>query len=127
MAELALQLVDGLAGYFELGSEQVVLAFAGGTAFHRPEVLEAFNKAGYIRLTTYRKDGTAVHTPVWFVHDGDRLVMRSYDRTFKVRRMLRNPSVAVAPAGPSGDVKGDEVAARAEPLDESVVKVKRRL
>jgi PPOX class probable F420-dependent enzyme len=37
--------------------------------------LDELGSAKYVSLTTYRKDGTAVPTPVWMVRDGDELAV----------------------------------------------------
>jgi len=51
----------------------------------------------YIRLTTYRKDGTEASTPVWVVSDdGRRLLVWTGAGTWKVRRIRRDPRVRVA-------------------------------
>jgi len=45
----------------------------------------------YIRLTTYRKDGTEASTPVWVVSDdGRRLLVWTGVATWKVRRIRRD-------------------------------------
>jgi len=50
----------------------------------------------YISVTTYRRDGTDVATPVWFVQDGDRLLIRTGVDSGKAKRIRRNPAVLVA-------------------------------
>jgi PPOX class probable F420-dependent enzyme len=73
----------------------------------------------YISLTTYKRDGTAVSTPVWVVSDdGRRLLVWSSERTWKVRRLRRNPQVLVAPANFRGDERGDRVAGRARVVED---------
>lgn len=48
-----------------------------------------------ISLTTYRKDGTPVATPVWHVVDGETLAVVSEAEAGKVKRIRRNPEVEV--------------------------------
>jgi PPOX class probable F420-dependent enzyme len=48
-----------------------------------------------ISLTTYRKDGTPVATPVWHVADGDKLTTVSAADAGKIKRLRRNPNVEV--------------------------------
>ena len=51
----------------------------------------------YISLTTFKRDGTAVSTPVWVVSDdGERLLVWTPASSWKVRRVRRNPAVLVA-------------------------------
>lgn len=50
-------------------------------------------QAPYLSLTTYRKTGVAVSTPVWFAEDGRYLYIFSASEAGKVKR-LRNSSRA---------------------------------
>ena len=45
----------------------------------------------YMRLTTFRKDGTPVSVPVWFVRQGDRIYFTTHPNTWKVKRITNNP------------------------------------
>lgn len=57
-----------------------------------------FGQAGtakYVQLTTFRKDGTPVATPLWAALDGDKLVMWTVTDSWKVKRIRRNPEVLV--------------------------------
>lgn len=67
---------------------------------------EAIKRAKTIMLTTYKRDGTAVGTPVSLAFDQDRAYFRSYDKAWKTRRLRRNPSVDVAPSTFRGKVTG---------------------
>ncbi len=60
----------------------------------------------YINLETYRKNGQAVRTPVWFVETAGMLYVRTSDDTGKYKRILRNPSVQIAPCDMRGGIKG---------------------
>jgi PPOX class probable F420-dependent enzyme len=66
-----------------------------------------------ILLTTYKRDGTPVDTPVSIAFDGERAFFRSYDRAWKTKRLRRNPSVAVAPSTLRGKPRGPAVAGEA--------------
>jgi len=66
-------------------------------------------KQQFINLTTYRKSGQPVATPVWFALDGDRLVGTSQPHTGKIKRIRNNPKVAVAPSTMSGKPLGDPI------------------
>ena len=50
----------------------------------------------YMALTTYRRSGAGVPTPVWFAQDGDRLFIVTQDGSGKVKR-IRNNAAAAAP------------------------------
>ena len=71
----------------------------------------------YVLLTTFRKDGTPVATPLWAALDGERLLVWTVTDSYKVKRIRRNPSVTVAVSDPRGNPKGDPVAAKAENHD----------
>jgi uncharacterized protein len=70
----------------------------------------------YLRLTTFRRDGTPVATPVWFVQEGDRLLVRTGGDSGKVKRIRNNASVTVADASATGRAKTPPIPARAEVL-----------
>ncbi|MYY19021.1 MULTISPECIES: PPOX class F420-dependent oxidoreductase [unclassified Streptomyces] len=53
--------------------------------------LQDFARSEYVSLTTYRKDGTPVATPVWSAADGDVLYIWTRSDSWKVKR-LRNDS-----------------------------------
>jgi hypothetical protein len=55
--------------------------------------LEAVRDARTILLTTYKRDGTPVDTPVSIAFDGDRAFFRSYDQAWETKRLRNNPHV----------------------------------
>jgi uncharacterized protein len=64
----------------------------------------------YISLTTFKRDGTAVSTPVWVVSDdGRRLLVWSAASAWKVKRIRRHPRVRVAACDMKGKVRGEAV------------------
>ena len=56
-----------------------------------------FSNEKYINLETYRKNGQAVQTPVWFVIDGRTLYIRTDMSSGKVKRAKNNPHVRLTP------------------------------
>jgi PPOX class probable F420-dependent enzyme len=60
----------------------------------------------YINLETYRKNGQAVQTPVWFVIDGRTLYIRTDMSSGKVKRAKNNPRVRITPCNIRGQPKG---------------------
>jgi uncharacterized protein len=83
--------------------------------------LEPLRHTGTVLLTTYKRDGTPVGTPVSIAFDGERAFFRSYDRAWKTKRLRNNPRVEVAPCTMRGKPTGEPIAARATLLkdDES--------
>jgi PPOX class probable F420-dependent enzyme len=64
----------------------------------------------YALLVTFRKDGSAVPTPVWFaLLDDGHLVTQTEERTAKVRRIRRNPQARVLPCDARGKPLGPGV------------------
>ncbi|MFF5172541.1 PPOX class F420-dependent oxidoreductase [Micromonospora sp. NPDC000089] len=63
----------------------------------------------YVLLTTFRKDGRAVPTPVWSVRDGDTLAVWTAADSGKVKRIRRDGSVTVAPCDVRGRPHGEAV------------------
>ena len=68
----------------------------------------------YLSLTTFRRDGTGVATPVWFVTDAGKILVDTDADSQKVRRIRRNPSVTVAECTASGRLRSSPVPARAQ-------------
>ncbi|MEU7867688.1 PPOX class F420-dependent oxidoreductase [Dactylosporangium sp. NPDC049140] len=67
--------------------------------------VEEIGRAGYVRLTTYRKDGTPVATPVWHaLHDGEVFIVSNLD-AWKVKRIRNNGQVELTPCNVRGTVK----------------------
>lgn len=67
----------------------------------------------YVLLTTFRRDGRAVPTPVWVVRDGDRLAVWTVSDSGKVKRIRRDGKVTVAPCDVRGRPRGEAIAGQA--------------
>ena len=59
----------------------------------------------YLSLTTFKRDGTAVATPVWFATDAGKILVVTGAESYKVRRICHNPSVTVAECTASGRLR----------------------
>ncbi|MCP3819161.1 PPOX class F420-dependent oxidoreductase [Streptomyces sp. A3M-1-3] len=64
--------------------------------------LDELGRSPYVSLTTFRRDGTPVATPVWAVSDGTELYVWTKTDSWKVKRIRNNSRVTVAPC----DVRG---------------------
>ncbi len=53
-------------------------------------MLDRLSAEKYILLTTFRKDGRAVPTPVWAVRDGEALAVWTRADSGKVKRIRHN-------------------------------------
>jgi PPOX class probable F420-dependent enzyme len=71
----------------------------------------------YLLVTTHRKDGRTVPTPVWVVREGDALVTTTVADSGKVKRIRNRADVLVAPCDIRGNRTGEDVLARAELVD----------
>jgi PPOX class probable F420-dependent enzyme len=74
--------------------------------------VDEIGRSKYISLTTYRKDGTGVATPVWHVMTSGQLFIVSDAEAWKVKRIRNNSHVVVtvcdvrgkiAPGAPSAE------------------------
>jgi PPOX class probable F420-dependent enzyme len=79
--------------------------------------LEAFVRRRTSLLTTYRRDGTLVGTPVHVAVEGDRAFVRTWDTTGKLKRIRNDPSVEVRPSTFGGRPTGAAIRARARILE----------
>lgn len=79
--------------------------------------LAPLRDAKTILLTTYKRDGTAVRTPVSIAFEGDQAFFRSYDKAWKTTRLRNNPRVLAAACTLLGKPTGSPVQARATLLD----------
>jgi PPOX class probable F420-dependent enzyme len=77
----------------------------------------ALRGATYMRLTTFRRSGTAVPTAVHVVLDGDDAFFRTWDVAGKAKRLRHTPDVRVAPCTMLGGPRGPDIPARARLLD----------
>jgi PPOX class probable F420-dependent enzyme len=78
--------------------------------------LEALFPGRYLSVTSFKRDGTGVATPVWFVSDGRRLFAFTDLHSAKIRRIRRNPRVLVAACRVDGKLRSEPISARAEVL-----------
>jgi PPOX class probable F420-dependent enzyme len=75
--------------------------------------LQSLSRAKTILLTTFKRDGTPIATPVSIAFDRDRAFFRSYDKAWKTKRIRNNHDVEAAPATIRGKPTGPSVEARA--------------
>ena len=81
--------------------------------------LDVLGSAGYLLLTTFRKDGTPVPTPVWVMRVGDELRVWTAPDVGKIKRIRRDGRVTVAPCSMRGTPHGDSIEAVARVLPDS--------
>lgn len=81
--------------------------------------LTRLSEGKYLSLTTFRKDGTPVATPVWVARDGDRLVVTTEADSGKAKRLRNSGRVLLAPCDYRGKLTGEQVEGTAVLLDEA--------
>ena len=69
--------------------------------------ISQFLNQKYINLETYRKNGQAVQTPVWFAIDGSIIYVRTDSNSGKVKRARNNSYVRITPSNARGQPKGE--------------------
>lgn len=79
--------------------------------------------ARYLNLESFRRDGTAVRTPLWFAPSADGAVFYVYSvaDSFKIKRLRRNPRCRIAACTMRGAVTGPWLEAHATILDGAAV------
>jgi len=76
-------------------------------------------KAQYILLTTFTKDGRPKPVPIWAAADGDRLLVITEAKSWKVKRIRHTPRVTLAICNMRGQPKSEAVEGTAAILDKS--------
>lgn len=70
----------------------------------------------FMNLTTYRRNGQTVATPVWFARDGNKLYVMTVNNTGKVKRIRNNGHVRIAPSDRRGKPLGNDLTGLARVL-----------
>ncbi len=78
--------------------------------------MTALPTSRYVSLTTFRRTGDAVATPVWAAPDGADLVVWTRADSGKVKRLRHTSRVTVAPCDVRGNLQGRPVDAQARLL-----------
>ena len=84
------------------------------------------DKEKYVNLSTQKKDGSLVNTPVWFAQDGVKndFYIFSAGEAGKVKRIRNFSSVNVAICDVRGNLQGEWISAQAELIDEEEFKIR---
>jgi PPOX class probable F420-dependent enzyme len=84
----------------------------------RASDLEPLEGHKYCLLTTYKRDGQAVGTPLWFGLADGKAYFRTYADAVKIKRIRNNPEVLIGPCDPRGKPKGPMTRATARVVSE---------
>ena len=94
---------------------------------YQPATAAPVFRGRYLSITSYKRDGRGVATPVWFVQQDGRLLVETDAASGKVKRIRRNPHVRVAVCTASGRLRGEQRPAVAEILPSSGIGAVERL
>jgi uncharacterized protein len=89
--------------------------------------VERLSRGSYLLVTTFRRDGTPVPTPVWVGRDGDELLVWTQTTAGKVKRIRNNPTVELTACDLRGKPRGETVKGTARILDADATERARRL
>ncbi|MFI6854011.1 PPOX class F420-dependent oxidoreductase [Streptomyces sp. NPDC050416] len=79
--------------------------------------LDDLGAGKYLLITSYRRNGTPVATPVWVVRDGNALGAWTPADSWKVKRIRNRADVLVGPCDLRGNPTGEQLPATAEICD----------
>lgn len=92
--------------------------------------VEAIARAKCISLTTFKRDGTPVATPIWFNIIDDKILLTTPATSWKVKRIRNNPRVEFATCTQRGALTGPVFTGTARVISAEelvpVLKAKRR-
>ena len=66
-----------------------------------------FEKAKYINIQTYKKNGQSISTPVWFIIKDNKIFFRTSHNSGKIKRIRNNNQVKFALCDIRGKIKGE--------------------
>jgi uncharacterized protein len=69
------------------------------------DAVSALGDEKFVSLTTFKKDGTGVATPMWIGRDGDHLFFWTPVESWKAKRAKNNHRVALVPCSRGGKVR----------------------
>ena len=79
----------------------------------------ALDREPYISLATFKRNGDAVRTPVWFAERNGRFYVFTEAKSWKVKRLRRDDRVRVAACSVRGKVHGDWIEGHARVSEDS--------
>ena len=83
-----------------------------------PASLATLDRQRYLNLATFRRNGRAVETPVWFALREGRLYVFTDGTSGKVKRLRANPRIRIAPCDVRGGLKGEWIEGTCRRVDQ---------
>ncbi len=87
-----------------------------------PRPFDALEGHKYVSLTTFKKSGEAVSTPLWFALVDGRAYMTTPPNSGKMKRIRNHPRVLLAPSNAMGKPKGKSIEGIARPVEGGSIK-----
>nr|WP_169308066.1 PPOX class F420-dependent oxidoreductase [Oscillochloris trichoides] len=87
------------------------------------DTFTALNKHQYANLFTYRKNGEAIKTPIWFALKNGKIYVVTTKNAGKVKRIRNNGRVMIGPSDARGTPLGETMEARARVLGPDEVEI----
>lgn len=72
-------------------------------------VFAALRGHKYANLTTFKRNGAGVPTPVWFAEDSGKIYVMTRSDSWKMKRLRHNPHAKLAPSTIRGKTVGAAV------------------
>lgn len=67
----------------------------------------------FVSITTFKRDGTPVSTPVWVAGENGNLLVITEADSWKVKRIRRDGHIRLAPCSARGAIRGEPIEADA--------------
>ena len=83
---------------------------------NRVQEISEISTSKYISLTTFKRDGTRISTPIWFNLIGEKIYVTTESGAWKIKRITNNPGVEFAVCTQRGKVIGKTFAGTARVL-----------
>jgi hypothetical protein len=78
-------------------------------------------KGPYLNLATFKRNGDAVETPMWFVTLDDTIYLFTDGTSYKVKRLRRDERIRIAPCNATGKLSGEWSDGRGEIVEDSAI------
>jgi hypothetical protein len=83
-----------------------------------PHPFDALEGHEYVRLTSFRRSGEEVSTPLWFEISGGRLYATTPTDSGKMKRVRNDPRLVLTPCNAWGRPRGESIEGLARQLDD---------
>lgn len=67
--------------------------------------IEKLARQRFVALTTFKRNGEGVSTPMWIGRDGTHLFVWTHADSWKVKRVGNDPRITLVPSGRTGKVR----------------------